>query len=273
VSTPEYPGQPTEEDLTKAQEIMRGEGPLIAEPPDTSVTLFRGVWDGNKFRTDAQVKELTGADEEGIARMLGASAPVQYMNAVLVYGVTNLGAYELEKMSVQERTGIIDMLLVGEKEYLFLQILLVTYGDERTVSVQCEACGGMNEIFFSITDDVPIKKLEDPTKSIYEYEAKGGQRIEYRLVTGADAAEANKRPNISNPEENTIILSRIIETVDGKPLIDPTKFVRGLGAKDRRTLMREVVAKQPGPYFEEVKLPCATCGAEALFTPGWANLL
>jgi hypothetical protein len=273
MSTPEFPGQPNEEDLAKAKEIIRGEGPLIAEPPDTSVTLFRGVWDGNKFRTDAQVKELTGADEEGIARMLGASAAVQYMNAVLAYGVTHLGAYELEKMSVQERTGIIDMLLVGEKEYLFLQILLATYGDERTVAVQCDSCGSINEIFFSITDDIPVRKLEDSTKNIYEFETKDGQRIEYRLVTGADAAEANKRPNISSPEENTIILSRIIESVSGRPLVDPTKFVRSLGAKDRRTLMREVVAKQPGPYFEEVKLPCATCGAESLFTPNWANLL
>jgi hypothetical protein len=271
---PEFPqGQPSETDLVKAKAIMEGEGPLIAEPPDTSVTLFRGIWDGNRFRADATVKELTGADEEGIARMMGASAPVQYMNAVLAYGVSQLGPHELEKMTVQERMGYIDTLLVGEKEYLFLLVLRATYGDERTVPVQCQSCFAMNEVFFSITDDVPIKKMEDPTRTLYEYETKSGHRIEYRLVCGADAAESQKRPNMSGPEENTIILSRIIEQVDGRTLVDPTKFVRNLGAMDRRNLMREVVSKQPGPYFEEVKLPCATCGAESLFTPSWGDLL
>lgn len=266
-------GQPTEAEITKAKEIMRGDQPFMSEPPDTSVTLFRGIWDGAKFRADAQVKELTGADEEGIARMLGASTPGQYMHAMLAYGVSQLGLNDLEKMGVAERSAILDTLLVGEREYLFLQILKATYGDQRTVTVRCDACNALNEVFFSITEDVPIRPLAEPDRTIYEYETRDGRRIEYRLVVGADVAEANKRPNISGPEENTIILSRVIESVGGHVVVDTTKFVRNLGAMDRRMWLRELVAKQPGPYFEEVKLPCATCGAESLFTPGWADLL
>lgn len=253
--------------------MMKGEGPLIDDPTNPIVTLFRGYFDGVRFHADARVKELTGGDEEAIARMVGASSTTQYMNAVLAYGVSQLGSTDLEVMTAAERVGIIDTLLVGEKEMLFLAILRVTYGDQREVTVQCMSCQAKNEVFFSISDDIPTKPLDDPQKSEYEYTMRNGDTITYRLVTGADQAEASRRPNISAPEESTIILSRVLLTRNGTDVVDTTKFVRGLGAGDRRGWLQELTGKQPGPYFEEVKLPCATCGAESLFIPRWADLL
>jgi hypothetical protein len=266
---------PSESDLSKAKEIMRGEQPLMSEPVDTTVALFRGVYDPSvgRWEGEARVKELTGADEEAIARMMGASSATQYINAVLTFGVVQVGQFDLEKMGVSERLGVLDLLLVGEKEMLFLNVLRVTYGDERTTPVTCQTCGAGNEVFFSLSEDVPVRKLDEPTRVTYEYTCRNGDRIEFRLVTGADQAEATKRPNTSMPEENTIIFSRVIDTVNGKPLVDPMRFARDLGAADRRGLIRDITAKQPGPYFEEVKLPCTACGAESLFTPSWADLL
>jgi len=268
-----YAPQPSESDLAQAKQVMQGEMPLVKEPVDTTVTLFRGVPTGAKWEDEARVKELTGSDEEAIARMMGTSAGTQYLNAVLTFGVVQVGHFDLEKMGVAERQAILDMLLVGEKEWLFLNVLRVTYGDERTTPVTCQSCGGGNEVFFSLTDDVPVRKMDEPNRQTYDFETRDGTRIEYRLVTGADQAEASKRPNINTPEENTIILSRVIETVNGKPLVDSMRYARDLGAMDRRNLMREITSKQPGPYFEEVKLPCTACGAESLFTPTWADLL
>lgn len=264
---------PSESDLARAKDIIKGEGPLIPEPPNTMVTLFRGYFDGTRFRAEAHVKELSGADEEGIARMMGASAPAQYMNAVLAYGVSQLGNVDLEKHTVAERIGMLDTLLIGEKELLFLHTLRVTYGDQREVTVKCMACEALNEVFFSITDDIPIKPLDEPERTLFDFETHSGQRIEYRLVTGADDAEAARKPNTSGPEANTIILSRVLETVNSRAVVDPVRYVRGLSGGDRRGWMRELTSKQPGPYFEEVKLPCATCGAESLFRPSWADLL
>jgi hypothetical protein len=263
----------TEDKLAHARDIMRGERPLMGDAPTTTVQLFRGVFVNGTWHDQAQVRELNGADEEGIARMLGASASAQFLNAMLAFGVQSIGTYDLEKMGVQERMGVIDQLLVGEKELLFLNVLRVTYGDQRTVTVQCQSCQAYNEVFFSLSEDVPLRKLDDPTRLYYDFETRAGSRLEYRLVNGLDAAEAEKRPTASQAEKNTIILSRVIHTADSKPLVDPIKFARELGAADRRDLMRELTSKQPGPYFEEVKLPCATCGAESLFTPAWADLL
>jgi hypothetical protein len=205
--------------------------------------------------------------------MLGGSSPAQYLNSMLAYGVKSLGPYDLEKMGVQERMSHIDGLLVGEKELLFLHVLRVTYGDTRTVGIRCPQCQAMNDVSFSLTEDVPVRGMDDPLRPTYEFHTRHGERIEYRLVTGADQAETGRKVGITAAEENTMLLSRVITTMNGKPLVDPVDFARNLGAMDRRKLLEELVTKQPGPYFEEVKLPCATCGAESLFTPTWADLL
>ena len=149
----------------------------------------------------------------------------------------------------------------------------MTYGDQRTVPVRCLACDQMNDISFSLSEDIPVRKMDDPFKPAYEYTCRTGDHIEYRLVTGGDQAEAFKKPNLTLPEQNTIMLSRCIITVNGSPLVDPLHFARNLSAFDRNRLVSEMSDRQPGPYFEEVKLPCASCGAESVFMPAWADLL
>jgi hypothetical protein len=217
--------------------------------------------------------ELTGSDEEYIARMMGGSNPTLYLNAVLTYGTEVLGPHELSGLTVPERMALIDSLLVGEKELLFLNILRVTYGDQRTVPVKCPTCDAINDVSFSIKEDVPIRTMDDPFAMDYEFTCRNGDNIRYRLVNGADQAASAQNPRATLPEQNTVLLSRVINTVNGKPLVDPMHYSRDLGALDRRNLLDALLTKQPGPYFEEVKLPCATCGAESLFTPTWADLL
>lgn len=259
-----------EVEMAKLKDAIAGEQPLMALPVNTHVVLFRGVFTQNAYQPDAEVRELTGVDEEAIARMMGGQG--QFLNAVVAFGTKSLGSYELEGMGLQERLSLIERLLVGEKEYLFLNILRVTYGDERTVPVRCVTCGEMNDISF-MCSEVPVRQMDDPFRATYEYTCRNGDHIEYRLVTGADQAEAFKRPNATLPEQNTIMFSRCIATVNGKPVVDTLHFARNLGAFDRNRLLAEMTEKQPGPYFEEVKLPCASCGAESTFMPAWADLL
>ena len=92
-------GLPVEQlalEMGKVQQAVHGEEPLMGEAPDTNVTLFRGVYvGGTDWNQKAAVKELTGSDEEYIARMMGGSNPTLYLNAVLTYGVEMLGTYDL----------------------------------------------------------------------------------------------------------------------------------------------------------------------------------
>jgi len=262
-----------QQDLDEVKAAIIGETPLMAQPPDGSVTLFRGLFHGLGWQTDAEVSELTGEDEEIIARAMSSDNTLGYVNAILLQGVHRIGPLVLEELPTHERVGTIDRLLLGEKELLFIRILQITYGDERTVVTECPSCRETIDVSFSIADDIPIRDLDDPQRPSYDFALRDGSHVEYHLVTGEDQAEANKRKGMTTPERNTITLSRCIVSHDGKPLVDPLRFARQLSAYDRRTLLNEISNKQPGPYFREVKLPCAACGVISSFMPTWADLL
>ena len=263
----------TEEDLAEAKRAIVGDSPLMETPPDSTVTLFRGLYHGDSWHVNAEVSELTGEDEEVIARAMAANDSVGYVNAILLQGVHQIGPLVLSDLPTHERVGTINRLLIGEKELLFLRILQVSFGDTREVTTTCPSCQETNEVSFSITDDIPVKDLDDPQRPSYDFTMRDGSTIEYRLVTGEDQAATTERKNSTTPEQNTITLSRCILTHNGTILVDPMRFVRRMSAFDRRKLLREINDKQPGPYFKEVKLPCAACGVMSSFQPSWADLL
>jgi hypothetical protein len=265
--------QADEDDLEKAKEAVAGDVPMMSQPPDGSVALFRGLWQQGIWRTEAKVRELTGDDEEAVARAMNADDTLGFVNAMLQQGVQEVGMLDLTTLPGPERMGVINQLLVGEKEWLFLRILQTTFGDERTVVTTCPTCKAEMDVTFQISEDIQIKALEDPQKATYDFKLRDGTMLEYRLVTGEDQSESTKRRGAVIPEQNTVLLSRCIVTVNGKTVVDPLHYARSLGAGDRRKLLADINDHQPGPYFQEVKLPCAECGVEATFLPGWADLL
>lgn len=263
----------TQADIARAKQVLIGDAPLMEEPPSTIVRLCRGLFQGAVWAMDAEIKELTGEDEESIARALSGNETLSLVNAMLTYGVVRIGNMDLSTRPPVERIAAVNQLLVGDKELLFLRVLQVTFGDERVVETICPACSKKIEVVYHISQDIPIRYLDDPTKAIYEFTLRNGDRIEYRLVTGEDQTEATKRRASMLPEQHTITLSRCITSLNGRPLVDPMHFAKTLGAGDRRNLLEAINKLQPGPYFQEVKLPCAECGVESGFAPAWADLL
>lgn len=265
---------PTATDMAVARDLVSGEMPLMGPPPSGDVTLFRGLFHEGRFMVDAEVKELTGADEEDIARSVATSQETgSYYNAVLVHGVVRIGSVYFAKYNPTERREMLDALLIGDKEWLFVNVVKMTYGDQRTIVLTCGHCGKNNDLIFTVSEDVKVKNVPDDNNTMWNFTMRDGTVLTYRLFTGGDQAESQRRRNITSAEQNTILLSRAIHHVDGKPVPDPMAFARNMGAADRRALLVEIEAKQPGPYFEEVKLPCASCGEESLFKPSWADLL
>ena len=262
-----------QQDIERAKRSLVGDAPLMEDPPDTQITLCRGLFQGTTYVLDAEIKELSGEDEEVIARALASNDSLSLVNAMLTQGVVRIGQLDLRSRPAVERIGTINQLLVGDKELLFLRILQVTFGDERVVETICPACEKRIEVVYHISKDIPVRKLDDPTKVLYEFVMRNGDRIEYRLVTGEDQTEATRRRAALVPEQNTILLSRCLTSLNGRPLLDPLHYAKVMGAGDRRKLLAEINLHQPGPYFQEVKLPCAECGVESGFAPAWADLL
>ena len=246
-----------------------GEAPQIADPPDTHVELPGGYIDpSGVLHTSAVVRELNGSDEEHVLGLRNVDNPVDYMNAFLNRAVLSIGTHPCAPE-------IIDSLLIGDRTALALGIRKATYGKTITNANVCPHCGESLDVHVDL-DDVTIKKLEDPMQRIFPVELPRGGVAEVRLPTGADqhASYANtKRLEMAN----TVMLARCVVSLRGKRVDDmkdvPDQVMRNLNITDRRAILNALAELQPGPQYEEVKVPCAACGEK--FTPAldWADLL
>lgn len=265
----------TEGDLFQAKQAIAGTTPLMGEPPSTTVTLARGIRHGGAFQVQAEVRELTGADEEILARSAkkGVMSFVEYIDSFVALGTAKIGTYDLSSTSFAERRLILQNLLLGDRERLILAIIQATYGDQKTINFTCGNCNAEGEVDLIFSEDFSIKEVEGlQTNLNYQYTTRKGDIIEYRLVTGADVMAALEASTDNHAEHNTVLLSRCITKVgEQKLLVDPMKFARDLTIRDRKAILTSLSEQQPG-VDTEVELPCARCEDVQRVTLSWADL-
>src|SRR5215469_729441 len=109
------------------QDAVKVDMPVIALPPSDLITLNGGLVKGDKVINTAIVKELTGEDEEALARAAQANY-FHFIDRLLRCGVVQLGD---EPKSQTEQ--LLGKLLIGDREQLLLGIREATYGDEIEV--------------------------------------------------------------------------------------------------------------------------------------------
>jgi hypothetical protein len=234
--------------------------------PDTSVSLARGLYHDGQYHTDAEVRELTGADEEALAKVKDEMAS---FSTVIALGTVRIGPIDLESKSLAERRGLLGELLLGDRDKLFLNIVRVTFGDVKQVAFRCMHCEEEQEVDLLLSVDFPQKE-GDTSARVFSHVSSRGQEIEYRLATGQDQEVVLDRP-ISTAEANTLMLSRCITKVGGTMVVDPLGFARSLGMKDRSVLLDDLVSKQPSISLE-IKTTCSACGEEVPLSVSWGTI-
>lgn len=254
-----------EAELLRAKEAIAGPVPLIADQPDGTVILPRGYMNHGVLQAKAEVKELTGADEEAFARV---KKYTDFFDLIIALGTIRLGDLDLTEMSFPERQGVLRTLLVGERERLFLTIVQVTYGDTKTVNFTCGQCAAEQEVDIIFSEDLTVREVDDLRVS-YTKRISTNDLIEYRLVNGEDQLEALKTDNMA--EQNTIILSRVITKVNDGLVVDPMVYARQMKSRDRKAILDDLVDHQPGVSLE-VKLTCVRCQNDQTLLLGWADL-
>lgn len=257
-----------EQQLAQAKEVIAGPVPLIDNPVSPLVVLPRGVLKGQDWHSDAFIRELNGEDEEALARFKDI---VEYYDHVLARAVEQIGAIDLKSLPMSERQTMVQNLLVGERSMLLLAIIRITYGDEKLLNVTCNTCQTEQEVALILSEDLKAKEMKDPRKMVYTYTTSKGDSIEYRLATGADQLEATRRKGASQPEQNSIVLSRCITKVNGQLILDPLKYARSLTMKERRELLTALVENQPMVDLTVVT-NCVSCGEELRLPLGWGDL-
>jgi hypothetical protein len=257
-------------DLLKAKEMTAGPVPLIQVGADPFVELPRGLNVNGTWQRQAMVRELTGIDEEEMSRVKDVT---EMYDTVLALGTVRLGEIDLESLPFPERQGHLQQLLLGERDHLYIAIIRATYGDRKALTYTCqnESCGEKQELTLILSEDFKPKVVEDIFETEFTYVSGKGHRIKYRPAVGADQIEALRKRSASMAEQNSIILSRCIKTIDDQLLIDPLRAARELPMKDRHELLTLLVQRQPSVDMS-VTIKCVACREEQTISLGWGDI-
>lgn len=243
--------------------------PSIDESPDTQVTLIRGLLnlETGDYENTAVVRELTGEDEEALAA-LDAKEDLsygEYLSALLQRAVVSIGSQQ-----VSLNPAIIDDLIIGDRDLLFLGILKATYGKVREVQMVCGNCEKSNDVKIDLDDDFKMEhKGIDATKPIL-VKLKDGSTKSFNYPTSGDSKYASKKAK-TTAEQNSYIISRCLIGSEDR---DYKEFwAKKLGLADRKKVIKAITAAQPGPKMGEVNTQCAHCDHTLVVVIDWVSLL
>jgi hypothetical protein len=250
-------------DAKLAEILGPGAEPEPPLPQDCTVTLPFGLRRGAETLRDAVVRELTGEDEEAMAKV-GAN-PLTYLDEILVRGTVSIGQYPASAELVRELT-------IADRDTLLIAIRRVTLGDELNITgLTCPHCLRRSDI------TVHLGRLDTPLPGEYdrEFEVKlrtGGVALICQ-PTGADQMLFDL--NASLAEQNTLLIARTLRTlrtVDKDARTGSLALARSLGLADRRAILAALEEHRFGPRYSQVTMTHQACGQEVPIPLGPGDL-
>jgi hypothetical protein len=209
----------------------------------------------------ATVRELTGADEEAIAR---SSVKGLTLNAILVRGLDKLG-YNTPTLED------IDNLLAGDRDAILLAIRRTTFGKNVDAKATCTSCAAAQDITLDLETDIPNRELSDPVQDrIFEVELRAGKAV-VGLPNGLTQKKMMENFEKTTAELTTLFLSSCIISINDEPSIGLSSALN-LGILDRELIISEIVDRNPGPRLEAVVKACKACGNDIEFSLSLADL-
>jgi hypothetical protein len=240
-----------------------GAEPTLKAPPQDHCELPFGVRlpDLMEVAQDAQVRELTGADEEALARVAGN--PLRYYDTILNLGTVAVGGEKADR-------NLLRSLPMADRDTLLLAVRRATFGDQIAIErLACPHCGQLSDVTVHL-DEIPMRRPQDPVVRTFEVALREGRAV-LRQPDGADQMVFADK-DLSVAETNTLLLSRVITalTRDGKTRSGSLALAKELGMSDRRTLLAAISENTYGPQYGEVSMTHEACGGEVPIplTPG-----
>jgi hypothetical protein len=218
----------------------------------------------------AIVEEMTGEDEEALDRLSTKTKDLSYADytsALLARAVTSIGT-----LRVQDDPSVLDNLIIGDRDLLFLGVIKATYGNVRTFWVLCPNCNEKNEVRVNLDEDFSMVEPTGDLTVLREVVLKDGTSVKIRYLTGKDAKEIAAYGD-SPSAQNTAIIVRSVSWDDDRSTGVKEKWAKALSLADRKMLVHTVLDDQPGPSLEEVNAPCAYCDDDITMVLDWVSLL
>jgi hypothetical protein len=225
-------------------------------PTNNHVDLPGGyISPGGSLAKYAEVKELTGLDEEAIAK---SGSIGRALNTILQKGLASIGGEPVTRDAF-------DDLLSADRDAIMIGIRKVTFGEIIDYTAVCQSCNSTQDVKIDLTKDVPVKELTNPIEDRnWTIEVKAGL-VNVTLPTGDVQRKLMENIDKTSAEMNTILLAGCVVSVNGTTSMGASTVLK-LGMGDREKLVDEILEKNPGPRLGEVVKDCEACG-EAVPTP------
>lgn len=247
--------------------------PEISLPPDDTVILPGGLIRDKELIKTVQVKELTGEDEESLARASQSLNPFTFLDRLLKCGVVRIG-----NESTSEKDKLLGQLLIGDREALILGIRKATYGEKIEVDEWvCSNCGNTASLSMDV-EDIPVTTMPDPANDVtFKVPLKKGGHALVRLATGTDQLATFEKQDLTQAQRETILLSRCIISITDST--GSERFMAGfpsmalhMSVPNRHSVLKELRVRQPGPKYDEVDYTCPSCNKDVKVAVTIGNL-
>jgi hypothetical protein len=193
--------------------------------------------------TTAEVRELTGRDEEAI---LKAPNLGKALIAILNRGVVSVGA-------IPASEELLDQLLIGDRDALLLGIYRATFGDTVELSGYDVKSGQVESVTVNIAEDIIHKILTDPIEQ-RKFTVKGVKnQFVVMLPTGLAQKEMAASLDKSVSELTTALLYHCVKEINDNPVYS-IEQIRNLGLMDRKLISEELTTRAPGPQFDDITI-------------------
>jgi hypothetical protein len=174
------------------------------------------ILDDREPIVDARLRALTGQEEDWLASHPSVPNAVA-VSYLLSHCVMRLGGMEPAGEMVRK-------LLVGDRDYLMLQLRRLTLGERFDAVLQCPECSSKMDVTFQ-AGDIEIEPRPQRSHSylldLPEDSAGPSRTVRFRLPTGADQEAV-----LNVPPEKAVeaLLSRCLLDDGGRPLAPQEQF-------------------------------------------------
>lgn len=222
----------------------------ITSPSNNLVTLPGGyITATGDVLDEAEVRELTGADEEAIAKAPNVG---RALLTILQRGTVRIGDEKADDK-------VLDNILSADRDVLLLAIFKATFGKTAVIPVLIE--GEMKEVEVDLDNEIQVKSLEDKINDRI-FSVKGRKdTFTVQLPTGKTHREMVKNSEKSSAELTTIMLEGTVLEINGAPVLSKSQ-VQNLGIQDRKVIIDEINKRLPGPQFDNVFVTDPDTGKE-----------
>lgn len=240
-----------EDSAPEPEERAEQHVPEIDPPADPVFDLLGGhVLPDGEVVMEVEVRELTGRDEEAIAKSTSTAATLQ---TVLVRGTVRVGGEKAD-------AALLDRLLAGDRDWILLHIYAFTFGREVRATPFCMACDKRVNVTLDILNGVPLRRLDSAYERSFVVDCKVGT-VEVTMPDGVAQRAMLGAPSKSVAELTTSLLAKCVTKVKGVPVFNEAQIL-DLPIPDRRKVTDEIFNRQPGPLLQDVTAPCPECAAE-----------